>query len=59
MNGEIKIDDLVVCINPQYFGVRGRVIKQYYPTACEEQTMIRCTDGREFHAPTRDFAKVR
>lgn len=38
--------------------VSGVVIKQYCPTACEEQTMIRCIDGREFHAPTRFFINL-
>ena len=43
---DINIGDYVVCIDKQYYGVSGVVIKKYYPTACEEQTMIRCTDGR-------------
>ena len=50
-----KIGDFVRCIHPHYFGLKGKVIKQYYPMACEPQTMIRCIDGREFHAPTIYF----
>ena len=46
MSNDIKIGDFVIC-----------VVKQYCPTAGEEQTMIRCIDGREFHAPTRCFYK--
>ena len=37
---------------------RGFVIKQYYPTACPQQTQIICDDGRVFHAPTGDFVKI-
>ena len=48
----IKIGDSVICI---LNGVRGIVIKQYFPTACEQQTMILCSDGRMYHAPTRLF----
>ena len=48
-----KVGDHVVCIT----GVSGMVIKQYYPTACEEQTMIRCDDGWLYHAPTRMFER--
>lgn len=33
----IKIGDKVVDITS---GISGVVIKQYYPTACEQQTMI-------------------
>lgn len=54
MDKQIKIGDKVVCI---ISGVRGVVIKQYYPTACEQQTMIRCADGRLYHAPTATFRK--
>lgn len=53
----IKVGDCVVCIAKQYFGVIGIVIKKYFPTACEEQTMIECPDGRQFHAPTRLFVR--
>ena len=53
----IKVGDSVVCIDVKYFGVRGVVIKQYFPTACEEQTMILTNNGRVFHAPTRLFKK--
>lgn len=56
VNMAIKIGDRVVCIT--YPAARGTVIKQYYPTAGAEQTMIRCDDGRLFHAPTTDFVKI-
>ncbi|MCQ2014667.1 hypothetical protein [Clostridium butyricum] len=52
---DFKYGDKVVCIAS---GVTGIVIKQYVPTACEEQTRIRCVDGREYHAPTRLFKKI-
>jgi hypothetical protein len=55
MNDKIKVGDKVVCV---ISGVRGVVIKQYYPTACEEQTMIQCSDGRQYHAPTRIYRRV-
>ena len=38
--------------------VTGIVVKQYFPTACEEQTMIQCDDGRLYHAPTRMFMRI-
>ena len=50
-----KIGDRVKCI---LSGVEGVVIKQYYPTACEQQTMVQCDDGRLYHAPTRTFIKI-
>lgn len=52
---KININDKVICT---VSGVTGRVIKQYTPTACEEQTMIICEDGRKYHAPTRLFMKL-
>lgn len=55
MNNKINVGDKVICIAS---GVTGRVIKQYAPTASEEQTMIRCIDGRKYHAPTRLFKKI-
>lgn len=54
MMGTIKIGDKVIDITS---GVSGIVIKQYYPTSCEQQTMIECIDGRHYHAPTRCFTK--
>lgn len=51
---DIKIGDRVICLLSR---VRGVVIKQYFPTACEQQTMIRCEDGRLYHAPTRTFVR--
>lgn len=55
MNNKIDIGDKVICIAS---GVIGIVIKQYVPTASEEQTMIRCIDDRKYHAPTRLFKKL-
>ena len=55
MEDKVKIGDKVVCTAS---GVKGIVIKQYYPTACEQQTMIQCADGRQYHAPTRLFRSV-
>lgn len=56
--GEIKVGDIVMCVtypgNPC-----GIVTKQYCPTGCCQQTMIRCNDGRMFHAPTSGFRKIR
>ena len=55
----VKLGDKVMCVAIDYFGVCGVVVNQYYPTACEQQLMIQCSDGRLFHAPTRLFVKVR
>lgn len=52
---DIKLGDRVICIVD---GVKGVVIKQYFPTACEQQTMIQCANGRKYHAPTRLFRKL-
>lgn len=49
-----QIGDKVVCIPT---GVRGTVVKQYYPTASAQQTMIRTENGLLYHAPTYDFRK--
>lgn len=57
-NERIYIGSKVFCIDREYYSVRGVVVKQYYPTASEQQTMIECSDGRLFHAPTRLFRKV-
>lgn len=54
-NNKIHIGDKVICTAS---GVTGIVIKQYVPTASEQQTMIRCIDGREYHAPTRLYKKL-
>lgn len=53
---DIKIGDEVICI---VSGVKGVVIKQYYPTASPQQTLIRCYDGRQYHAPTHEFIKIK
>ena len=50
----LQIGDKVVCIPT---GVRGTVVKQYYPTASAQQTMIRTENGLLYHAPTYDFRK--
>ena len=52
----IRVGDIVVCLSS---GVRGVVVKQYFPTACDQQTMIRCPDGRLYHAPTICFRRCR
>lgn len=44
----IQIDDKVI----------GEVVKFYAPTACKQQTMILCDDGRKYHAPSDMFAKA-
>lgn len=51
----IEIGDNVICA---ISGVQGIVIKQYYPTASPQQTMIQCADGRKYHAPTSEFIKI-
>ena len=51
---DIHIGDRVVCTT----GVKGLVVKQYFPTACAQQTMIRTDDGRLYHAPTAMFTKI-
>lgn len=56
VNEQIQIGDTVVCV---LSGVHGIVVKQYFPTACEEQTMIECPDGRLYHAPTRLFRRCK
>lgn len=50
----VRVGDRVVCIST---GVRGTVVKQYYPTASAQQTMIRTENGLLYHAPTYDFRK--
>lgn len=52
---DIKIGDRVICYQE---GVKGVVVKQYFPTACEQQTMIRTDDGRLYHAPTVCFTRL-
>ena len=54
MHDDIRIGDKVVCST----GVEGVVVKQYYPTACAQQTMIATYDGIRYHAPTSMFRKV-
>lgn len=50
----VQVGDRVVCIPT---GIRGEVVKQYYPTASVQQTMIRTENGLLYHAPTYDFRK--
>jgi hypothetical protein len=47
---DIHRGDMVICIAS---GVIGKAIKQYYPIACEQQTIVETLDGRRYHAPTR------
>lgn len=42
----IQIDDKVI----------GEVVKFYTSTACKQQTMILCDDGRKYHAPSDTMA---
>lgn len=37
----------------------GIVKRFYFPTACAQQTMIVCDDGREYHAPSYCFVELR
>lgn len=50
-----EIGDRVMQIEDK---VIGNVIKFYTPTACKQQTMILCDDGRKYHAPSDKFVKV-
>lgn len=54
--------DLVYTIGDRVMQIEdkviGEVIKMYYPTACKQQTMILCDDGRKYHAPSDTFVKV-
>lgn len=52
---KINVGDKVICTES---GVKGIVIKQYYPTSCQQQTMIQCADGRKYHAPTAMFIRI-
>ncbi len=55
MNFGYGIGDEVMQIQEK---VIGRVVDMYYPTACKQQTMILCDDGRKYHAPSETFVKV-
>lgn len=55
MDLDYAIGDRVMQIENK---VIGEVIKMYYPTACKQQTMILCDDGRKYHAPSDTFVKV-
>lgn len=55
MNFGYGIGDRVMQIQEK---VIGKVIDMYYPTACKQQTMILCDDGRKYHAPSDTFIKV-
>lgn len=57
-NRKFCTGDYVMCTEKEYYGITGIVVNQYNPTACEEQTMIETSDGRRFHAPTREFLKL-
>ena len=55
MSRRFDIGDRIICTES---GVSGICEKFYYPTACEEQTMVETADGRHYHAPTRTWKKV-
>lgn len=55
MNLGYDIGDRVMQIEQR---VIGEVIKFYIPTACKQQTMILCDDGRKYHAPSDTFVKI-
>lgn len=55
MDFDYDIGDRVMQIEDK---VTGQVIKFYKPTACKQQTMILCDDGRKYHAPSDTFIKV-
>ena len=50
------IGDKVICVSS---GVIGVVEKFYTPTTCAEQTMVITQDGRKYHAPTREWRKIK
>lgn len=52
---DFGIGDMIIC---ESTGVIGKVIRFYFPTACEEQTMVQTWDGRKYHAPTREWKKI-
>lgn len=54
MDLEYGIGDRVIQIGERMI---GEVIKFYYTTACGQQTMILCDDGRKYHAPSHTFIK--
>jgi hypothetical protein len=51
---KVNIGDTVLCT---VSGVVGVVLSFYYPTSCEEQTMVLTEDGRKYHAPTYTWIK--
>ena len=55
MNLGYDIGDRVMQVEDR---VVGKVIQFYFPTACAQQTMIICDDGRKYHAPSTTFIKV-
>lgn len=55
MSRSFDIGDRIICTES---GVSGICEKFYYPTACEEQTMVETADGRFYHAPTRTWEKT-
>lgn len=55
MDRSFDIGDMVISrLNSD---IIGKVIRFYTPTACEEQTLIKTLDGREYHAPTSTWVK--
>lgn len=55
MNFGYNIGDRVIQVEDK---VTGKAIKFYVPTACKQQSMILCDDGRKYHAPPDTFIKV-
>ena len=55
MSRFINIGDKVIYIPT---GIIGTVIKFYTPTASCEQTMVHTDDGRDYHAPTSEWARI-
>lgn len=55
MSRSFDIGDRIICTES---GVSGICEKFYYPTVCEEQTMVETADGRFYHAPTRTWEKT-
>ena len=52
---DFEIGDMIIY---ESTGVIGKAIRFYFPTACEEQTMVRTQDGRKYHAPTSTWRKI-
>lgn len=51
-NRLVNIGDKAICSES---GVVGTVIRFYTPTSCEEQTLVKTKDNKQYHAPTRTW----